>query len=267
MKEIRVNEITLRYEIGDCLELMKDIPDGSVNLILCDLPYGTTHNGWDIIIPFNKLWELYEKIVKDNGVIGLFGQGMFTAELMMSNKQMWKYNLIWEKDRPSGFLNANKMPLRNHEDICVFYDKLPVYNPQKWPGEPQHSRGKKYKEQKNRNYGKFEQQDKGTGNTEKMPRSVLKFKRPHPPIFPTEKPLKLCEWLIKTYTNPNELVLDNCLGSGTTLEACRNTNRNGIGFEINPDYEPIIRKRIMADIKPVEGYKPIENYEESVLNG
>ena len=142
---------------GDCLEVMKIIPSKSIDMILCDLPYEVTRNKWDIIIPFEPLWEQYNRVIKDNGAIVLFGQGMFTAKLMLSQEKIWRYNLIWEKDRPSGFLNAKRMPLRNHEDILVFYKKTPTYNPQFWNGNPLHSMGTKYKEGKlaNNNYGKF----------------------------------------------------------------------------------------------------------------
>jgi len=134
---------------GDCLEKMKDIPDKSIDMILCDLPYETLNKGnkntkWDVSISFDKLWEQYERIIKDNGVIALFGQGMFTAKLMMSNTKLWRYNLIWDKVLSSGFLNAKRMPLRSHEDICIFYKKLPTYNPQMTIGKPLHGKGKSY---------------------------------------------------------------------------------------------------------------------------
>lgn len=138
---------------GDCLELMKQIPDRSIDMILCDLPYGTTQCKWDIIIPFEPLWKQYNRVIKDNGAIVLFGSGLFTAELMMSNKKIWRYNLVWEKTHPTGFLNANKMPLRNHEDILVFYKQLPTYNPQKTQGHPRKISTAKQKKQlpQNRN--------------------------------------------------------------------------------------------------------------------
>lgn len=224
---------------------MKDIEDKSVDMILCDLPYGDTKNKWDVIIPFDKLWKEYNRIIKDNGAIVLFSQGMFTAKLITSNSKLWRYNLIWEKDRPSGFLNAKRMPLRSHEDICVFYKKLPIYNPQMYKGKPSHSIGKAEGEKvckNNNNYGNF-----GRVNREgdlKYPKSVLKFKRPHPPIHPTQKPIDLCEWLIKTYTNENEIVLDNCMGSGSTGVAALNTNRRFIGIELDENYFNIAKERI-----------------------
>ena len=247
MREVE-NEVELIK--GDCLEVMKGIPDKSINMILCDLPYGTTKNKWDIIIPLDKLWEQYNRVIKDNGAIVLFAQGMFTSELMCSQKKLWRYNLIWEKDRPSGFLNAKKMPLRSHEDICVFYKKTPTYNPIFWEGKPLHGMGSKYKEGNlaNNNYGDFSSYKNPSanrkGDTKKYPRSILKFPKEHPPIHPTQKPVSLLEYLIKTYTNEGETVLDNTMGSGSTGVACINTNRNFIEIELDKDYFEIAKKRI-----------------------
>lgn len=235
---------------GDCLEIMKNIPNKSIDMILCDLPYGSTRNKWDVIIPFDLLWEQYNRIIKDNGVIVLFAQGMFTCQLMQSQPKLWRYNLIWEKDRPSGFLNAKRMPLRSHEDICIFYKKTPIYNPQFWEGKPLHGMGTKFKEGNldNNNYGKFSSHTNPSalreGDTKKYPRSVLKYPRPHPPIHPTQKPIALCEYLIKTYTNENMTVLDNCMGSGTTGIACENLNRKFIGIELEEEYFSIAKERI-----------------------
>lgn len=234
----------------DCLEGMKRIPDGSVDMILADLPYGVTKNKWDSVILLDELWEHYKRVIKENGAIVLFGQGLFTARLMFSNEKMYRYNLIWEKDRPSGFLNAKRMPLRSHEDIIVFYRKLPTYNPQFWEGEPLHGMGSKFKEGQlsNNNYGKFDSHKnpsaKREGDTKKYPRSVLSFKKEHPPIHPTQKPVALFEYLIKTYTNKGETVLDNCMGSGTTAIACLNTDRQYIGFELDEEYHKLSLERI-----------------------
>lgn len=231
---------------GDCLELMHGIPDKSVNMILCDLPYGTTRNKWDEIISFNELWKHYKRIIKDNGLIILFGQGLFTAKVQFSSESWFKYKLVWKKDRPSGHLNAKKMPMRNHEDIVVFYSKLPIFNPQMELGKPNHSIGKSKSletQKMNNNYGDFKPMESDNGEL-KYPKSVLEFKRPHPPIHPTQKPVELFEWLIKTYTNEGDLVLDNCIGSGTTAIACMNTNRNFIGIEKEKEYVDIARKRI-----------------------
>ena len=222
----------------DCLEGMKLIDDKSIDMILCDLPYGRTQNKWDSIIPFDELWKRYNNIIKDNGAIVLFADGLFMADLMNSNRKMWKYNLIWDKVLTSGFLNANRQPLRQHEEICVFYKKQPTYNPQKTKGKPNHSKGKP-KETANNNYGKFEFVDnKEELGDMKHPTSILKFQKPHPSkmLHPTEKSVECCEWLIKTFTNKGDLVLDNCAGSFTTAVACDNTNRNWICIEKEEKY-------------------------------
>lgn len=232
---------------GDCLELMKDIPDKSINMILCDLPYGQTQrNKWDTVIPFEPLWEQYKRIIKDNGAIILFANGMFTAELMLNNKSMWKYNLIWEKTQPTGFLNAKKMPLRNHEDICVFYNKPPVYNPQKTTG---HARKVSKAEHKVgcKNTTDYGEHGLTTyDSTERYPKSVWKFAKDiqKSALHPTQKPVALLEELIKTYTNENDLVLDNCMGSGSTGVAALNLNRNFIGMELDEKYFEIAKNRI-----------------------
>lgn len=232
---------------GDCLELMKNIPDSSIDMILCDLPYGQTQrNKWDVIIPLIPLWEQYERIIKSNGAIVLFSNGMFTARLMTSNEFMWKYNLIWEKTQPTGFLNAKKMPLRSHEDICVFYKKTPVYNPQKTAGHKRKiSTAKHKRECKNTsNYG--EHGLTTYDSTERYPRSVLKFAKDiqKSSLHPTQKPVALLEYLVKTYTNEGDLVLDNCMGSGSTGVACVNINRNFIGIELDENYFNVAKNRI-----------------------
>ena len=251
----------ITWIIGDCLNHLPDIPDGSVNLIITDLPYQVTQNHWDSLIPLEPLWQEYRRITKKNAAILLFGQGRFTAQLMESNPKMWRYNLIWEKDRPTGFLNAAKMPLRSHEDICVFYQHQPTYNPQFWEGKPMHGMGTKFREggSQTGNYGKYDIPNNPTaeraGDTKKYPRSVLHFKKPHPDVHPTQKPLALIEYLIKTYSNPGDLVHDSCLGSGTLIEACKNTNRRCIGFEINDgwvdQYVEITTQRKISDFGAV----------------
>jgi site-specific DNA-methyltransferase (adenine-specific) len=217
---------------------------------LCDLPYGqTARNKWDTVIPFDKLWEQYNRIIKDNGAIVLFANGMFTADLMQSNKKMWKYNLVWDKILASGHLNAKKMPMRQHEDICVFYKKPPTYNPQMTEGEESHSVGKakgvsQEVHSRNTNYGEFIKVQ--TEGNLKYPKSILTFQKPHPSttIHPTQKPVELCEWIINTYTNKGETVLDNCIGSGSTIVACINTQRNYIGFELEHEYYKLAEERI-----------------------
>jgi DNA modification methylase len=217
---------------------MTDIDDKSVDMILADLPFGVTKNSKDIKIPMEPLWEQYNRIIKNNGAIVLFAQGMFTADLMKANIKMWRYNLIYNKGNGvSGFLNANRQHLRVHEDICVFYKKQPTYNPQFTEGEPLHGKGHKYlkKDGVNNNYGYYDTKTPETrkGSTQKFPKSVLNFNRPGPSIIahPTEKPVDLCENLILTYTNLDELVLDNTCGAGSTCLAAKNTKRNFIGIE------------------------------------
>jgi site-specific DNA-methyltransferase (adenine-specific) len=229
---------------GDCLELMKKIPDGSVDLVLCDLPYGTTRNKWDSIIPLDRLWEQYKRVIKDNGAIALFSAEPFTSLLITSNIQWFRYDLIWSKTQGSDFLNANRKPLRSHENICVFYKKQPTYNPQKTDGKPYKA---KSGETTSSNFGKFN----GNHPTEnkdgkRCPLSVLRFSGEHNrgKQHPTQKPTALLEWLVKTYTNEGDLVLDNCMGSGSTGVACVNTNRNFIGIELDKGYFDIAEKRI-----------------------
>jgi len=226
---------------ADCLEAMKYIADKSIDMILCDLPYGTTQNKSDIILPFDKLWGQYERIIKDDGAIILFGQGLFFVDLINSNRKLFRYDLVWDKQLISGFLNANRMPLRAHENIAVFYKQLPIYNPQYTEGKPLHSKGKTYlnKEHKNENYGKFEMTDDSrAGSTQKHPKSIISFQKPHPSKAQhrTEKPIEMLEWLIKTYTNKGETVLDNTFGSCSTGVACLNANRNFIGIEMDEKY-------------------------------
>lgn len=234
---------------GDCLELMKDIPDKSIDLILCDLPYGTTRNSWDEVIPFDKLWAQYNRIIKDNGAILLFAQGKFYVNLVNSNMKMFRYDLVWDKELVSGFLNAKRMPLRRHEQVAVFYKHLPTYNPQFTQGKPLHSKGTSYKEKEltNNNYGDFKATDDDrAGSTEKYPISIMKFQKPHPSVcvHPTEKPVALLEYLVKTYTNEGDVVLDNCMGSGSTGVACKNTNREFIGMELDEDYYKLACERM-----------------------
>jgi len=234
----------------DCLIGMQNIEDKSIDMILCDLPYGqTARNKWDTVIPFEKLWEQYNRIIKDNGAIILFANGMFTSDLMQSNRKNWKYNLVWDKVLPSGFLNAKRMPMRGHEDICVFYKKLPIYNPQMIEGNACHTKGKaigKSQEEfsRNTNYGELKAVE--TTGTLKYPKSILTFQKPHPSktIHPTQKPVECLEWLIRTYTNEGETVLDNCMGGGSTAIACISTDRKYIGFELEEEYFNLANIRI-----------------------
>lgn len=225
---------------GDCLEVMKEIPDKSIDLILCDLPYGTTRNKWDSIIPLDKLWKQYERIIKDNGAICLFAQSPFDKVLGCSNLKLLRYEWIWEKDNGTGFLNAKKMPLKIHENILVFYKKPPCYNPQMRTGF------KPYKCKQGRhstNYGLYEQGHITESDGERYPIDIIEFKKDSG-LHPTQKPVALLEYLIKTYTNEGDVVLDNCIGSGSTGVACVHTNRNFIGIELDENYFNIAKERI-----------------------
>lgn len=246
-----INEKYKLYQ-GDCLKVMdKLIKEGiKVDAIITDPPYGTTQNKWDSVIPLDEMWEKINKLIKDNGAIVLFAQDIFSAQLITSNPKMYKYKLFWKKDRPSGFLNAKKMPLKDIEEILIFYKKCPTYNPQFWEGIPLHGMGTKYKEGNlaNNNYGKFASHINPSanreGDTKKYPRQLLEFKRPHPAIFPTQKPVDLLEYLIRTYTNENEIVLDFTMGSGSTGVACLITNRNFIGIELDGNYFNVTKDRL-----------------------
>lgn len=233
---------------GDCLIEMQKIPDKSIDMVLCDLPYGTTQNQWDSLIPLNKLWEQYERIIKDKGVIILTSQGVFTAKLILSNEKLFKYKIVWEKSKSTNFLNAKKQPLRKHEDICVFYKNQPVYNPQMRKGEA-YNKGFR-KDQLTGSYGDFKSVEVKS-NGDRHPIDVVYFKTAESEgavYHPTQKPVALFEYLIKTYTNEGDLVLDNCAGSGTTGVACRNLNRNFILIEKEPEYIDIINKRLAPQI-------------------
>jgi site-specific DNA-methyltransferase (adenine-specific) len=234
---------------GDCLEVMKQIPDKSVDMILCDLPYQKTQNHWDKVIPFDELWNEYKRIIKDNGAIVLFGQSNFTAELICSNLKMYRYSLIWEKTKAGGFLNANRMPLQAHEDIVVFYKKLPIYNPQMMDGKPYVK--KAVTNGDGGNYGKFERVGKVNVNSgTRYPRSVIRFANDnHNSLHPTQKPVELLEYLIKTYTNEGDTVLDNCMGSGSTGVAAKNLNRDFIGIELDENYFEIAKSRILDNVE------------------
>lgn len=232
--------------LEDCLVGMDKIPDGSIDMVLCDLPYGVTKNKWDSVLPFGPLWKQYKRVVKKNGAIVLFAEGMFMANLMSSNPSMWRYNLVWDKVLTSGFLNANRMPLRRHEQLCVFYAKAPTYNPQKTIGEKSHGKGTN-KKCANNNYGDYSFVDNAEmhGNL-KYPTSILQYQKPHPSkaIHPTEKPTALCLELIRTYSNPGDTILDNCMGTGSTGVAALQAGRKFIGFEIKQDYFGIAENRL-----------------------
>lgn len=236
----------------DCMKGMASMEDHSLDCIICDLPYGVLnkqnpHSKWDTELPLEELWNQYRRLIKPNGAIILFGQGMFTARLMLSNPEMWRYNLIWKKgSRVSGFLNAKRMPLRNHEDIAVFYQKLPVYHPQMFHGEINHSRKPSGFQENNKCYGLYKRTET-IFTDEKYPVSVIDIPKEHNIFYhPTQKPVALLEYLIRTYTDEGDTVMDNCMGSGTTGVACMNTGRNFIGYEKEKKYFDISQERIFA---------------------
>lgn len=228
---------------GDCLELMQEIPDGSIDMVLCDLPFGTTCNKWDEVIPFDPLLEQYHCICKANAAILLFGQMPFTAALVMSNPKEFRYEWIYEKTNATGFLNAKRMPMKAHENICVFYRQLPTYNPQ-WTFSKPYERDCKGGFSKNYNKPPNERK-RESKDGRRFPIDVIKFNNSGKRGFhPTQKPVPLLEYLIKTYTNECDTVLDNCMGSGSTGVACVNTGRDFIGIELNAGYYDIACERI-----------------------
>lgn len=242
---------------GDCLELMKDIPDKSIDMILCDLPYGTTACKWDNVIPFEPLWEQYNRIIKDNGAICLFGSEPFSSALRISNIQNYKYDWIWHKQQGTGVTHAHNMPMKDYENICVFslgkighkgkINNRMIYNPQ--------GLRKCDKIQKHGSFGMEGTQERKSVKKEwrvfeeNFPRSVIYFPRDTEKLHPTQKPVPLLEYLIKTYTNEGETVLDSCMGSGSTGVACVNTNRNFIGIELDDNYFNIAKNRINQAIQ------------------
>jgi site-specific DNA-methyltransferase (adenine-specific) len=219
---------------GDCLQIMRDIPTASVDMILCDLPYGTTRNKWDSVIPLDKLWEQYLRIIKPNGAIVLTAVQIFASQLILSNVKYYKYDWIWEKTISSGQLNVNKQPLRRHENVLVFYKKQPVYNQQFTKGKP-YSINRKVTF-KGESYNQQTDSQK-TNNGYRHPTSIINVANPRIKNgHPTQKPVALFEYLIKTYTNKNDVILDNCIGAGTTGIAAINTGRHFIGIELSTAY-------------------------------
>ncbi len=229
---------------GDCLELMKQIGDKSIDLILCDLPYGVTaRNKWDKKIDTKKLFNEYLRIIKDKGIICLTATQPFATELISEALNIFRYDLIWEKSWGTGFLNSNRMPLRSHELILIFYKKLGTYNPQKEEGKPYKMTRRNDTPCYGEKYKIFIETDNKDGK--RFPKSILRFNYDkNRGLHPTQKPVALFEYLIKTYTNEGDLVLDNCIGSGTTAVACVNTKRNFIGIELSEEYCKIAEARI-----------------------
>lgn len=233
---------------GDCLEVMAQIPDGSVDMVLCDLPYGTTRNHWDSVVPLPELWAEYGRVCR--GPIVLFAAQPFTSALVLSNPRWFRYDLIWRKNKASGHLNAKRMPLRAHESVLVFYEQFGTYNPQKTSGHTPTNYAKRTKH--STNYGAQVDAVYGGGNTDRYPTSVIEWpvlnnddpERTHP----TQKPVGLCEWLIRTYTNEGDTVLDNCMGSGTTGVAAKRLGRSFIGIEKDPEYFRVASDRINGEL-------------------
>lgn len=219
----------------NCLNIMKNIQDKTVDLILCDLPYGVTKNKWDSVIPFEELWLNYNRIIKDNGAIILFASQPFTTLLISSNMKYFRYCLVWEKNKFSDFLNAKRKPMKTNEDICIFYKKQPVYNIQYWQSTPYKRWNTQNAVDKQTNYGKHKE-NVVESDGKRLPTTVLKFNRVERPFHPTQKPVDLLEWIIKSYSNDGDIVLDNCMGVGSTGIAAKNLDRLFIGVELNKKY-------------------------------
>ena len=241
--------------LGDCLERMKEIPNGSVDMILCDLPYETTSCKWDVVIPFEPLWAEYRRVTKRNAAIVLTASQPFTSALGASNLGMLKYSWVWQKSKPTNFANAKKMPLKGFEDILVFYTKLPVYNPQGLTTCNRTIKNAGTKSRKNAVKSNGDTSYMGTNGIcggeyvqthSNYPRGIVEFSQDSLSLHPTQKPVALMEYLIKTYTNEGETVLDNCMGSGTVGVACKNLNRKFIGIEKDETYFKIAQDRIAA---------------------
>ena len=230
---------------GDCLEQLNSVITGSVDMIFTDLPYGTTRCKWDAIIPFDEMWKQYKRIIKDNGAIVLTAGQPFTTKLIDSNMKMFRYEWIWQKEQGGNFLNAKVQPLKVHENICVFYKKLPKYNPQFTKDKPYYrSASNGLPSELTREYKKVSTTNSG----KRYPISVQKFKRERG-YHPTQKPVDLVSYMIKTYTDEGDVVLDSCMGSGTTGVACKMTGRKFIGIELDDKYFDIAEKRIMEASK------------------
>lgn len=271
----KIDDFTNKVIQGDCLEEMKKLPANSIDMILCDLPYGTTQNKWDSVIDLQKLWAEYERIIKDTGCIALTSQGLFTAKLILSNEKLFKYKVIWIKSKPTNFLNAKIQPLRKHEDICIFYKKQPTYNPQMTNGEP-YDKGVR-KDQYTGSYGDFKPRHVKS-NGSRYPNDVIAYEEQNIDDFvyiktaesegkvvhPTQKPIELGRYLIRTYTKPGDVVLDNACGSGSFLLSAILEGRNFIGIEKNEDVllhkvHPVDYIKICTDrIKEVLKRKEIE---------
>lgn len=247
---------TVYIKQGDCLELMKMIPDKHIDMIFCDLPYGTTQNKWDSIIPLDKLWIEYKRIIKSNGAIALTSQTPFDKVLGCSNLEMLKYEWIWDKKLATGHLNANKAPMKKHENILIFYNKLPTYNPQFTEGEPY---DKGFRVGDSSNYGSQIPVRNLNESGRRYPTSIIVFSNAdrNNRLHPTQKPIDLVEYFIKTYSNENEIVLDNCFGSASTGVACINLNRRFIGYEKDEKYFEVGKNRLQETINVKNKLHPL----------
>ena len=247
-KKTRMMEINKIYN-EDCLIGMQRIPDKSIDMILCDLPYGTSACKWDVVIPFEPLWEQYKRIIKDNGAIVLFGSEPFSSYLRMSNIKQYKYDWVWDKHIPRGFQTAKYRPMNRHENIMVFGDGAIKYYPiMILRDKPVKVKNYSKKDKTSSNdIGKYNDSSREFVYTHRNPDTIIEglWEANAGKVHPTQKPVPLMEYLIKTYTNEGELVLDNCIGSGTTAIACINTNRNYIGFELDKGYFEIAQNRII----------------------
>lgn len=249
MNKIEIPDKKCTLINGDCISIMKDIPDESIDMILCDLPYGTTSCSWDTIIPFEPLWEQYNRIIKDDGVIALFCSGLFTIDLIVSNRSNFRYKLIWSKNVPTGMSSCKYRPMKYYEEICIFYKKIGTYNPQLKERVGKNKSCYKYNHYCGKsNHVNYKKINKKYDENFVQPSDILEFKvvpNRARKVHPTQKPVELLEYLIKTYTNSSDIVLDNCMGSGSTGVACCNLNREFIGIELNEEYYKIACKRIL----------------------
>lgn len=234
----------------DCFNVFDKLST-KIDMVLCDLPYGTTKNSWDIILPFDKMWNCINSACKESAAILLFGNQPFTSHLVLSNEKYFRYSLVWEKNKFSDFLNAKRKPMKTNEDICVFYKKQPTYNPQYSYGEPYKRWNTQEAVDKQSNYGTHKQ-NISQSDGKRLPTTVLHFNRIERPQHPTQKPVDLLEYLIRMYSNEGDTILDFTMGSGSTGVACGRTNRNFIGVEKDEKYFQIAKERIKESYQNID---------------
>jgi site-specific DNA-methyltransferase (adenine-specific) len=245
-RERNAGDEMIDLRLGDCLEVMPQLPDKSVDAIITDLPYGTTACSWDTVIPFEPLWAQVKRLLKPRGVFVTTASQPFTSALVMSNPEWFSDEWIWRKDRPSNVYHARRHPLKYHESIVAFAQNGHTYNPQMGVRHPNNKRNNKARVNHSNHFGDVYLEISHGASDEIYPCSIFEYSRPQDKLHPTQKPLALYEYLILTYTNPGDVVLDPCMGSGTTLEACVKTGRDGVGIELREDYYDIARRRIEA---------------------